>query len=150
MKIGIDKKKDYIMKGLVTISRRQYDDRDVMNITIKDKGSAIQVIELEMSTSELMRALTSFAYRPAEIKHVVAKEDICKLGTKLETKAVLIPKLKPSVYGTEKMKEYIYEYLSDHPEHFQNGWELSDDGTKTQQPLDKHKIGLRRWVFKHE
>lgn len=132
------------MKGSVTISRRGYEEAEKMVVSVVEKNSRLHLIEFEIDPSELMRALTSLAYRPIEIKEFIHKDDFFKVGMRKENKEVFIP--KPKMYSTKEQKVYITEYLMEHPEYFQNGWELSDDGTRSQQNGEKWRLSFRRWV----
>jgi len=91
---------------------------------------------------EMMVAITGLCFRPAEIEYLLNKNQLKKIGKKLETKFIFIDKFKG--YDRKKQKVLVKDAVNNLEEAI--GWELFDDGCNSQQPIDKHKVTMRRWV----
>ena len=131
------------MDAKLTIGRRSSNtEDDYINISIKDKKSSVNIIELKVLLKEMMSALTGYGYRPVEIEYLLDSNQLQKVGKKLETKYIFIDKLE--IYEKERKETRIKDIINSLKEAI--GWELFDDGCRSQQPTDKHKVIMRRWV----
>lgn len=131
------------MKGQMTIGRRFGNNVDKVYMTLKGKDSRMPVVEVEIGMKEFSEMLTGLSEVDVNITKTPTNEQLKRLGKVCENKTVMVTK-PPCTDSKPHQKQYII-YQIDLLEEC-DGWEIFDDGTRSQQPSEKHKVVLRRWV----
>lgn len=117
------------------------DGRRYISIEIGDRDSSLTVIALEVELDAFAEALTGLGHVPASVNHWVGSY-ADRVGKHLHTNSVVLPGRPP--YGEKEGRAWVLAQpllkaaLAD-------GWELFDDGTRSQQRHDNHRINLRRF-----
>jgi len=127
------------MKAILDIHKRS---DGFVYLTVQDGSSHVQILEVKVSTEELMQALMGLSARPSEITRLITEYNFKKIGKELETKEVFIEKYDG--YDKDKQKIHVVQKISELPEY--DSWEIFSDGTTTQQPTDLHRVVMRRWL----
>lgn len=123
------------MNGSITISKSSH---DVVCIRFREDRSSIRFLDVEMSLSDFANAVFGLAECPCKFDHVPTASEAERLGWDLESRTEFCDKVS---YIKDEQREHVKEAAKQFPD-----WELSDDGTRSQQPGDKHRFTLRRWV----
>lgn len=127
----------------VTISKRYFDDKKCMSISIQDENSGIKIIEIEMNMESFLDAITGLAYSKGTIKFLPDKKSFDNIGKKRETKSIFVE--RPPAYDSEERIKSIKESVEKSNE-LVDGWHLFDDGCRSKQNGKKHKVVLKRYV----
>lgn len=128
----------------LTISRPTCSDGSrYISIEIGDRDSSLTVIDIHISLEDFAMALTGLAHVPAEVEHWIGS-NAGKVGRFAHTRNVALPGRAPW-----NAKDRGRTWVLDHPlvqEAIAAGWELWDDGTRSQQnDRGHHHIHLRRY-----
>ena len=131
------------LKGTITITRRtNFNSSNTISFHIEDKASHTVIARFEMSLEDFAAAVTGLGMQPVELEYVISESGSRRIGKTVETKRVFIE--HPPGYDNESRKQWVIDQLQGNPE--MEGWELFDDGTRSQQNGEKWIVVLRRWV----
>ena len=127
------------MEGRVSISK---DSNNEMHISIADSLSGLEIIRVTLSLEHMMAALTGLHGVKADISRLIGGKSFDSIGKKIETSIVYID--KPPSFDKKQQRIWAVQKISELPEY--DCWDIFDNGTTTQQPRDKHKVTMARWV----
>lgn len=127
----------------VTIGRRNMGDESVIAISIGDRSSGLTVTEIIMTMENFALALTGLSYCKAEYQFKPNQFTIDNICKDRETKSILLN--KPDTYQKNEQKADIKKQIEESGE-LVDGWMIFNDGCSSQQPGDKHKANLYRFV----
>lgn len=127
----------------LTISRPQCSNGEqYISIEIGDRDSRLHVVDIKVSLADFTKAITGLAHVDAEVDHWIGK-NAANVGKHLHHRALALPGRAP--WNESEARTWV----RDHPlvkEAIATGWELSDDGTRSQQnDRDLHRVHLRRY-----
>lgn len=127
-------------KAEVTIGKRGFGSESRMYITITDESSRTRIVEVSMSLEDFAQALTGLASCGGTMESVVSPENVHKLGKECVTQEVFVEKnRKKGIQSLIVEKDFIENWQED-------GWEIFNDGLRSQQHGELHRYVIRRWV----
>jgi len=135
-------------KGKLTISRWTSNGgvRDGISIEITDKLSGLDIITIDVTPYDFGMAVTGLSAVPVEIKRKPTGFIVNNIGKKRETKSIFVNKPEHSLCGDNYKTEIRVRLVSEMRKPEWEGWDLFSDGTSSQQPGEKHRAIMWRFV----
>jgi hypothetical protein len=114
---------------------------DFMSLQIEDDASRVLVARLKIPLIEFTNAITQRESH-CEWEVLPTARTAAVIGMECEVKNVFCEKAKS--YDKKDQKRAVLAHFAENWHH--SGWELWQDGTSSQQPLDQHRYIIHRWV----
>lgn len=115
-----------------------------INISIEDGKSGLLILSIDVGYEEFTKAITGQAYIKAKFKNIPNEFIVHNIGKKKETKYLTVAKPKTN-WPEEKMKKEVDLKIKKSGE-LKDGWMVWDDGCRSQQNSDMHRVVLYRYV----
>lgn len=128
------------LSAQVTISRNNHDE---ISIEIIDESSGLHIIKVHMTPDQFAKAVTGVSFQHADITNPPTEYIVNNIGKSRETKDFIVDKVKS--YKEEDQQDAVMASFNSSGLSA-DGWELFDDGTRSQQPTDRHRATIRRFV----
>jgi len=133
------------LKGTVTITRVNSNmEEDLIAIEIVDSNSRSNIARVTMSMENFAKAVTGFGYQEVTIEQLIDDEGFSNIGKTRETKTVWIKKPEEFLWDVD-MSVYVRKVL-DEMNAETDGWKLWDDGVRSQQNENLHRVIMVRYV----
>ena len=133
------------MSAKVTISRRSNTKGEGgVAISIDDEASGLKIVEVQMELTEFAEVSTGLGYCKAEYRFKPNSFTVENIDKTREVKNIFVDRAG-GAYDKDKVAEIIKKHIEDSGELI-DGWMLHDDGTRSQQHGDKHRVSLKRFV----
>ena len=132
------------MRGKITISK---DSDDIVTISIEDSASGINIVKVGMGLKDYAEAITGLARVDCEIIRKPTKRMVEYLGKKKEVESFPVDKVD-SFCKEDQIRKVNEEFGKSGLA--KEGWEISNDGTRSQQNGNRHWATICRYIGEPE
>lgn len=139
MENNMSEKKDC---AKVSISRVNDNKDGYIRLSVEDSLSGNKVLELKITHRNFSEILTGLAYVDAEYRFCPSVDSAFNYRKARVVDSGYCDKAN-GYDNKEEQKEIVYKHFN---ETFGDEWILHDDGTGSQQPGNKHKYNVKKFV----
>jgi len=133
------------MKGQIEISRRNYNDKDFVGISIKDELSRITFLNLEISYENFGKLMSGLSCVDCDFKI----KEINKIGKKKITNELIFE--MPEGYEYENRKTIACDIVNHGIKIGHEGWEIKDslnskNSFYSKDDIEYCKMNIAKWI----
>lgn len=126
----------------ITIGKRSSQvGTGTVSIEITDRTSGLRVVEVEMEYKDFTECLMGLAYCEGLFTTMPTEYSVQRYGKNKTTEKWSCD--KSEVFGKDPQRNLV---LYDFKKRNDGNWELWDDGTSSQQNLEKHKYTVCKYI----